>query len=183
MNINLTATPNNSYSQALYELSRDENSLNEIEEQSSAILKLISRSDDFQSLIKDPTNTQDEQSVAINAICLKFKFNELFSKFLIFLINKRRLFYIEKILIDFLSICSSKRGEISASLTAAKNLNQNEIENIRNSLIENFGSNIKLNFIYNPNLIGGLIIQVGSIMIDTSIKSKLQQLENNMIGA
>ena len=183
MNINQTATPNNSYSQALYELSKDENSLKEIEEQSLAVLKLISKSVDFQSLIKDPTNTQDKQSVVINAICLKFKINELFSKFLIFLINKRRLFYIEKILTDFLFICSSQRGEINARLTAAKNLNEKEIENIRSSLMETFGKNLKLNFVHNPNLIGGLIIQVGSIMIDTSIRSKLQQLENNMIKA
>ena len=182
-NNNQITSPNNSYSQALYELSIEENSLNEIEKQSLAFSNLISQSEDLRNLIKDPTNTLEQQSIAINAICSKFNLNALFTKFLKFLINKRRLFYTQKILNDFLSICSIKRGEITAKLTAAKNLNEKEIENIKNSLKENFGSNLKLSFDHDPDLIGGLIIQVGSVMIDTSIKSKLKQLENKMIEA
>ena len=70
-----------------------------------------------------------------------------------------------------------KRGEILARLTAAKELNMNEIEKIKNDLANNFGLNIKLNYKYDPSLIGGLIIQVGSLMVDTSIKNKLKQSE------
>ena len=92
-------------------------------------------------------------------------------------------YFLEKILKDFLLICSSKRGEIIAKLTSAKELNKNDLENITNSLKDNFGSNLKLKFNYDPSILGGLILQVGSIMIDTSIKNKLQQIENNMIGA
>ena len=180
-NNNQTTSPNNSYSQALYELASEENNLNEVEEQSSAVIRLISKSEDFQQLIKDPTNKQSDQILAMNAICSKFNLNSLFSKFLKFLIQKRKLFYIEKILIDFISICSNKRGEINAKLRAAKNLDEVEIENIKNSLKENFGSNLKLDFIHDPDLIGGLVIQIGSIMIDTSIKSKLQQIESKTI--
>ena len=100
-----------------------------------------------------------------------------------FLIIKRRFFNIKKILKDFLVICSNKRGEIHAKLTVGKKLNNQEIEKIKSELIQNFGSNIKLEYKYDPNLIGGLIIQIGSIMIDTSIKNKLQKIENKMIGA
>ena len=78
-------------------------------------------------------------------------------------------------------ICSKNRGEISAKLSVSKELNENEINNIKNELSQNFGSNIKLNYNYDPSLIGGLIIQVGSIMIDTSVKNKLQQIQNRMI--
>ena len=88
-----------------------------------------------------------------------------------------------KILKDFLTICSTKRGEIIALLTAAKELSDSELSNIKESLKENFGSNLKLKFKYDPSLLGGLIVQVGSIMIDTSIKNKLQQIENKMIEA
>ncbi len=182
-NNNLEITVNNSYSQSLYELAKEENGVEEIETQVSSILKLISESNDFQNLVKDPTNSQDVQSKVINAICEKFKINLLLSKFLIFLVKKRRLFFIKKILKDFLTICSSKRGEIVARLKAAKDLNNNEIENIKKSLKENFGSNLKLDFSHDPSLIGGLIIQVGSVMIDTSIRGKLQKIENNMIEA
>ena len=74
-NKNLEITVNNSYSQSLYELAKEENNVEEIETQVSSILKLISESNDFQNLIKDPTNSQDVQSNVINAICEKFKIN------------------------------------------------------------------------------------------------------------
>ncbi len=105
----------------------------------------------------------------------------MLKKFLGFLVSKRKFFYVEKILNDFLFICSNARGEIQAELSAAKNLNENEIDNIKNELSSTFGSNIKLEHKYDPSLIGGLIIKVGSTMIDTSIKNKLQQIENRMI--
>jgi F-type H+-transporting ATPase subunit delta len=99
------------------------------------------------------------------------------------LISKRRLFYVEKILKDFIETCSKKRGEIKAELTAAKELTENEINSIKEDLTKSFSSKIKLNYKYDPSLIGGLIVQVGSTMVDTSIKNKLQQIENRMIEA
>ena len=172
-----------SYSQALYELASEDNKLNDVEEHTISIIKLISQSDDFNSLIKDPTNKQEDQLSVINIIFEKFNLNNLLKKFLNFLVMKRRFFYVEKILKDFVMICSKKRGEISAKLTVAKELNESEINKIKNELSQNFGSDVKLNYNYDPDLIGGLIMQVESVMIDTSIKNKLQQIENKMIEA
>ena len=172
-----------SYSQALYELATEEKNLNDVEEHAVSIIKLISQSEDFNSLIKDPTNKQDDQLNSINIIFEKFNLNNLLKKFLNFLVVKRRFFYVEKILKDFVMICSKNRGEISAQLTVAKELNANEINKIKDELSQNFGSNVKLNYTYNPDLIGGLIMQVESVMIDTSIKNKLQKIENKMIEA
>ena len=84
---------------------------------------------------------------------------------------------------NFIEICSKKRGEIVAKLTAAKELNDNEVNKIKEELTKNFSSKIKLQYKFDQSLIGGLIIQVGSTMIDTSIKNKLLQLENEMIEA
>ena len=172
-----------SYSQALYELATEEKNLNDVEEHAVSIIKLISQSEDFNSLIKDPTNKQDDQLNSINIIFEKFNLNNLLKKFLNFLVVKRRFFYVEKILKDFVMICSKNRGEISAQLTVAKELNENEINKIKDELSQNFGSNVKLNYTYDPDLIGGLIMQVESVMIDTSIKNKLQKIENKMIEA
>ena len=169
------------YSLALYELAEEANALDEIEKHSSSIIKLISSSDEFNSLIKDPTNKKEDQLNIISKISENYKLNNLLTKFLSFLISKRRLFYVEKILKDFIEICSKKRGEIKAELTAAKELNDSEIDKIKNELTQNFGSNVKLNYKHDPSLIGGLIIQVGSVMVDTSIKNKLHQIENKMI--
>ena len=173
----------NSYSQALFELSSENNLINDIEKQVYSILELIGKSEDFKDLIKDPTNKIEDQLKIINKISDKFKFNDLLKKFLGFIISKRRFFYVEKILNDFLNICSNSRGEVQAELSAAKELNEIEIKNIKNELSNTFGSNIKLNHKYDPSLIGGLIIKVGSTMIDTSIKNKLQQIEKKMIEA
>jgi len=172
-----------SYSQALYELASEEKILNNVEEHVISLLKLISKSKDFNLLIQDPTNKQEDQLSVINIIFEKFNLNTLLKKFLNFLVVKRRFFYIKKILKDFVMICSKNRGEISAKLTVAKELNESEINKIKNDLSKNFGSDVKLNYNYDPDLIGGLIMQVESVMIDTSIKNKLQQIENKMIEA
>ncbi len=173
----------NSYSQALYELGLENKVLDQIEKQSLSVINLISKSNDFKKLIEDPTIKLKNQSEAINQISEKFQFNELLKNFFNFLVHKRRLFFIEKILKDFLVICSNMRGEILAKVTTAKKLEDIEISKIKNDLAKNFGSDIKLTYKYNPDLIGGLIIQVGSVMIDTSIKNKLQELEKKMIEA
>ena len=182
-NNNTTFLTKNSYSKALFELASENNSTNDIEIQVSSILELIDKSKDFKDLIKDPTNKIDDQLKVMNIISDQFKFNKLLKKFLGFLIFKRRFFFIKKILNDFLTICSNARGEIQAELSAAKNLNESEINNIKDELSSIFGSNIKLNHKYDSSLIGGLIIKVGSTMIDTSIKNKLQQIEKKMIEA
>ena len=173
----------NSYSQALFELASENNYINDVEKQVSSILELIGKSDDFKNLIKDPTIKIENQLKVINKIADQFNFNQLLKKFLGFIIYKRRFFYVEKIFKDFLIICSNSRGEIHAELSSAKQLNESEINNIKKELSNTFSSNIKLNHKYDPNLIGGLIIKVGSTMVDTSIKNKLQKMEKNMIEA
>ena len=180
---NNTFSTKNSYSQALFELATESNSATDIENQVSSILELVRTSEDIKKFIKDPTNKIKDQLKIINAISDQFKFNELLKKFLGFVVTKRKFFYIEKILNDFLFICSDSRGEIQAELSAAKNLNEIEINKIKDELSSTFGSNIKLIHKYDPSLIGGLIIKVGSTMVDTSIKSKLQKIEKKMIEA
>ena len=171
------------YSLALYELAEENKSVKEIEDQSSALIKLIDESKDFKSMIRNPTNKKEDQISIINKISEHYNFNNLLKNFLCFLTTKRRLFFVEKILKNFIETCSKKRGEIVAKLTAAKELNDNEVNKIKEELTKNFSSKIKLQYKFDPSLIGGLIIQVGSTMIDTSIKNKLQQLENKMIEA
>ena len=171
------------YSLALYELAVEANNLSEIEAHSASIINLIVSSEDFNSLIKDPTNNKEDQLNALNKISEQYKLNELLTKFLSFLISKRRFFYVEKILKDFIETCSKKRGEIKAELTAAKELTEKEINCSKEELTKNFSSKIKLNYKYDPSLIGGLIVQVGSTMVDTSIKNKLQKITNRMIEA
>ena len=171
------------YSLALFELSEENNLLSQIEDQSSSILNLIEQSEDFSNLIKDPTTSQEDLLKVINTISENNKFESLFKNFLSFLIQKRRFFFIERILKSFIEICSRKRGELKAELKSAKELSNEEIAKITEELTKNFNSKIKLNYKHDESLIGGLVVQVGSTMVDTSIKNKLQQIENRMIEA
>ena len=171
------------YSLALYELATEANILNEIEVHSASIIHLITSSKDFKSLIKNPTNNKEDQLNALSKISEHYKLNELLTKFLSFLISKRRFFYVDKILKSFVETCSVKRGELKAELISAKELTENEVNSIKEELTKNFSSKIKLNYKHDAGLIGGLIVQVGSTMVDTSIKNKLQQIENRMIEA
>jgi len=176
-------TSANRYSLALYELASESNLISKIEENSYALLKLISSSKDFQDITKDPTISRDILSQVIQKISNNFKLEALFKNFLSFLIIKRRFFYIQQILNSFNEICSKKRGELKAEIRSAKNLTQDEINKITEELSNNFKSKIKLNYICDQSLIGGLVVQIGSTMIDTSIKKKLQQIETRMIEA
>jgi len=171
------------YALALFELGKENSELNEIVTESQNLQDLLKKSSEFMSFVKDPTYKRNEQLEAIKMMSNRFKFSSTFNKFLSFLCFKRRLFFLERILNSFLQLVSKSRGEIRAQLSSSKELSSNELENIQKELSENFTSKIKLDYKYDPTLIGGLIIQVGSIMIDTSIKNRLKLLEKSMVEA
>ena len=133
------------YSLALYELAIEANMLSEIEVHSISIINLITLSEDFKCLIKDPTNNIEDQLNALSKISEQYKLNGLLTKFLSFLISKRRFFYVDKILKSFVDTCSIKRGELKAELTSAKDLTDNEVNSIKEELTKNF---IKSSIIY-----------------------------------
>ena len=182
-NTEFSITSAERYSLALFELSEENNLISQIEDQSLSMINLINQNDGFCNLIKDPTISQDDLSKVINKIAKNNKFETLFQNFLNFLIQKRRFFFVERILKSYIEICSIKRGELKAELKSAKKLSSDEISKITDELTKNFSSKIKLNYKHDESLIGGLVVQVGSAMVDTSIKNKLQQIENKMLEA
>ena len=179
----ISITSNNSYAQALFELANEDKSLAKIEEQVVAISRLINESEEFRYLIKNPTTSIEDLTKVIETISEKNNFDNLLKRFLVFLIQKRRFFYLEKILKSFIETCSNKRGEVKAEIQSAKELSSDEIKKITEELTQNFSSKMKLNYKHDKSLIGGLIVKIGSTMVDTSIKNKLQQIENRMIEA
>ena len=132
------------YALALFELGQENSELNKIEIESINLQDLFKKSSEFMSLVKDPTYKRNEQLEAIKMISNRFEFTSTFSKFLSFLCIKRRLFFLEKILNNFLQLVSKSRGEVEAKLSSSKELSQAEIENIQKQLSENFTSKIKL---------------------------------------
>ena len=96
---------------------------------------------------------------------------------------KNRLFFLSKIIDSFLHLVSNNKGELKAKIISSKKLSTEEQKKIQKELSEDFKSQLNINYEYDPDLIGGLIIQIGSVMLDTSIKTKLKKLEKNMIEA
>ncbi len=179
--INFSEIAAGRYALALFELGQENFEIDKIELEAKDLQNLYKKSFDFFSLITNPTYKRNEQMEAIKILTKQFNFSKTFSKFLSFLSFKRRLFFLERILNNFLQLVSKSRGEIKAQLNSSKKLSQIELENIQKELSKNFTSKLRLDYKYDPDLIGGLIIQVGSIMIDTSIKSRLKHLEKSMI--
>ena len=142
-NNSFSVTTAGRYSLALYELAKENNSVDEVEEQSISLLKLIDESKDFSSLIKDPTNSVNELQDVINMIANNYKLNSLLSKFLGFLISKRRFFYLRTILQDFVDTCSKKRGEVKAELISSKELSREQVNKIKDELQSLISEKIK----------------------------------------
>ena len=172
-----------SYALALYELAKENSELNKVEDGMDGLKVLLSESSDFKEMILNPTVTKEEKNKVIIKIVDQYNFCQTLKKFLGFLTTKNRLFFLNQIIGSFLDLISSSKRELKAKLLSSKKLSKTELEKIRNELSKDFQSPIKIDYKYDPDLIGGLVIQVGSVMVDTSIKSKLQQLQKNMIEA
>ena len=172
-----------SYALALYELAKENSELNKVEDGMNGIKELLIESSDFQEMILNPIVSKEEKHKVITQIVAQYSFCQSLKKFLGFLIIKNRLFFLKQIIDSFLNLVSINKGELKAKLLSSKELSKGEQEKVRNELSKDFQSPINIDYKYDPDLIGGLIIQVGSIMVDTSIKTKLKKLEKNMLEA
>ena len=169
------------YARALFEAASENSETDKIENNLNNFLSLYDSSAEFRNFIKNPTQTTENQFNVINVISEKLGFSKDLKNFFSLLIEKRRIFFVYKIVENFLKLCSKKRGEVKASLVSSKNLSKDELNDISKELSKSMGSTIKIDYSVDESLIGGLKIQLGSFMIDTSIKNKLKKYEKLMI--
>jgi len=172
-----------SYALALYELSKENSELDKIETEMKSLRQLIKDSPDFKKMILSPIVSKEDKKNVIFKLIEKNNFSINSRNFLGFVALKNRLFYLSNIIESFLNLVSNNKGELKAKLISSKKLSQDEKKKIQNDLSKKFKSSLNLEYTYNPDLIAGLIIQIGSVMIDTSIKTKLKKLEKNMLKA
>ena len=169
------------YSRALFEVSKETGELEKVESDIKNFQLLLNSSKEIKNFIKDPTQNFGRQINMINLLAEKLRFSKNLKNFFLLLIDKRRIFFIEKITEGFLRLCSQKRGEIKASLISSKELSESELKIFSKDLSNSIGSNLKFDYKVNKELIGGLKLQLGSFMIDTSIKNKLKKYEQAML--
>ena len=170
-----------SYALALYELAKESKELNKVEEGMKGLGKLLLDSKDFREIIQNPTIKKEEKRNVMFAIAEQNNFSLILKKFLGYLSLKNRLFFLNQIVDSFLNFLSKDKGELKAKLLSSKELTKSELEKIQTELSDDFKSPIKIEYKYDKSLLGGLVLQVGSIMVDTSIKTKLKQLEKSMV--
>ena len=169
------------YSRALFEVSKESSELDKVESDIKNFETLINSNSEIKNFIKDPTKNIAQQNEVINLLAEKLRLSNNLKNFFLLLIKKRRIFFIKKIIESFLRLCTKKRGEIKASLISSKELSQPELENLNKELSNSMGTNLKFDYKVDKSLIGGLKLQLGSIMIDTSIKNKLKKYEQVML--
>ena len=172
-----------SYALALYELSKENSELDEVEDGMKSLNKLLNESSDFKEMILNPTVAKEDKKNVIFSIADQNNFSQILKKFLGFLAIKNRLFFLSKIIKSFLNLVSTNKGELKAKLISSKKLTIEEQKKIQKELSKDFKSSLKIDYKYDPDLIAGLIIQIGSVMVDTSIKTKLKKLEKDMLEA
>ena len=165
----------------MYELSNENSELEAVENNVKELLTIYSTSKEFKSFIKNPTQSQSVQLEILNRISIQMNLSKIIQNFLGVLVTKRRIFFIKKIFLNFLSLSSKQRGELKASLVSSKNLSNEELESLSKDLSKTMGAPIAFNYEVDENLIGGLKMQIGSLMIDTSIKNKLKKYKQTML--
>ena len=169
------------YSRALFEVASETKEIDKVESDVRNFQSLFNSSSEIKNFIQNPTQSKNTQNNVINLLSEKLGFSKNLKNFFLLLIEKRRIFFVKKISESFLRLCSKKRGEIKASLISSKELSPTELDEISKDLSKSTRSIIKLDYKVDKDLIGGLKLQLGSFMIDTSIKNKLKKYEQAML--
>ena len=170
------------YASALYDLADEKGAIDAVAADLVALKKMIDDSDDFRRFLKSPVISRGEQSKAIAAIAGQAQFSPWSQKFLGLLAGNRRLFALDGIITGFRQILAERRGEATAQVTSAVPLSDSQTASLIEALKKSVGRKIDIVSKVDPSILGGLIVKVGSRMVDSSLKSKLQRLKLAMKG-
>lgn len=170
------------YAAALYELADETAALDAVAADLRALKRMIEESDDLRRLIRSPLISRQDQARAMAEILEKAGIGETVRHFVGVAAQNRRLFLLVPMIEAYLAILAARRGEVSADVTSAAALGPTQVEALKNQLAKAVGKAVNINFKIDPSLIGGLVVKVGSRMVDSSLRSKLQRLQLAMKG-
>jgi len=165
------------YATALFELALEGKSLDKISKDLEKIQDMLKNSSDLDRLVKSPVFSTDEQMRALTAIFKKVKISKISMNFISLITANRRLFAIADMIKAFGMLLSQHRGEITAEVTSATKLTTKQINAVKSELKAVVGRDVKLDAHIDSSLLGGLIVKVGSRMVDNSLKTKLEGLK------
>ena len=168
------------YAQAVFDLARDEDMLPALEADIVSLEAALQDSGDLRALISSPIYSRDEQGNAILAIAQAMGLTPVMRNVLGLMAQKRRLFVLPNLLQTLRTRLADARGEVGAEVTSAQPLTPEQAQRLADTLSAQAGKAVRLQTRVDPSLIGGLVVRLGSRMIDTSIRAQLGQLQNMM---
>jgi F-type H+-transporting ATPase subunit delta len=170
------------YANAVFELAQEEKSVEAVERDFVALRSLIDQNPDLARLVKAPVFSREEQGRAMKAVLEKMGAAKLTTQFVLTVASKRRLFVLTDIIRSFDRLIAKLRGEVQAQVTSARVLSNAETVELKAILKSKLGRDPRLETKVDPSLLGGLVVKVGSRMIDSSLRTKLTGIRAAMRG-
>lgn len=170
------------YATAVFELALEERASERVEGDFAALRSMMAESEDLRRLVHAPVFSRDEQNNGMVAILERMDAAPLTRRFILTLVRRRRLFVISDVIAAFDAMLARQRGEVRAQVTSARPLSDAEVGQLKDTLRTQLGREARLETLVDPGLLGGLVVKVGSRMIDSSLRSKLTALRGAMRG-
>lgn len=168
------------YAKAAFEIAREEGQLDALERDAEALAQALAESPDLRELVRSPVYSREDQGRAIGAVAERMGLSGMLANTLRLMAVKRRLFVLREFLADVRAMIADHRGEVTAEVVSARPLGEAQAERLAQTLKGSVGRDVRIQARIDESLIGGLVVRVGSKMIDTSIRSKLQALETTL---
>jgi F-type H+-transporting ATPase subunit delta len=168
------------YATALFELARDEKSIDAVRADLDKFEAMLSDSADLKRLVRSPVFGASDQSKALSAVLDKAGISGIAANFLKVLTANRRLFAVADVIRAFRALVAKFRGEATADVTVAEPLSDKNLDALKSALKTISGKDVTLNVKVDPSIIGGLVVKLGSRMVDSSLRTKLNSIKHAM---
>jgi F-type H+-transporting ATPase subunit delta len=168
------------YASALFDLARDGSSIEEVERQLAGFSAALDESEDLRRLVRSPVFSAEDQERAIAAIADRLGIGGVAAKFVRVVARNRRLFALSDMIAAFRELSARHRGEVTAEVTSAHALNDARLADLKDVLKQQLGKDVALKTRVDAALLGGLIVKVGSRMIDTSLRTRLMTVRTRL---
>jgi F-type H+-transporting ATPase subunit delta len=166
------------YASALFELALEEKAIDSVRTDLDKFDAMVADSAELDRLVRSPVFSADDKLKALGAILDKAGIKGLAANFLRVLTTNRRLFAARDVIRGFRALVAKHRGEVTAQVTVAEKLSDKNLEALKDALkSKTAGKNIDLDVKIDPSIIGGLIVKVGSQMVDSSLRTKLNSIK------
>ena len=168
------------YATALFDLARDEKSVDSVKADLARFSAMLADSADLARLVRSPVFSSDMQSKALSAVLEKAEITGIAAKFLKVLTANRRLFAVTDVIRAYGALVAKFKGEATADVTVAEALSDKNLDALKSALKSVTGKDVALNVKIDPSIIGGLVVKLGSRMVDSSLRTKLNSIKHAM---